>query len=68
MNILKRIASFFGLSEAPKELQLNAPRARRQWRSIKQARRASLRELGIPAAKRHRVEYYRYNPKFFGID
>lgn len=64
MNILKRIASFFGFSEA-QNLKSNPAEAHRRVHSIKQARRAMNRSQGIPAAKRHRLMYYRYNPSWF---
>lgn len=66
MNIIKRIASFFGFSEA-KQLKSNPAEAHRRVRSIKQAKRALNRAQGIPAAKRHRFRYYIYNPAWFGI-
>ena len=62
MSIIKRIANFFGFKEAK---TLTPAHRTRKVRTHKQIIRDMRRDEGIPAAKRHRIMYYRYNPSWF---
>ena len=64
MSILRKVASFFGFKQSAKP-QLVRP-ARKNI-TVHQARRNFWRSVGIPAAKRHRLRYYMYNPSYFGL-